>query len=107
MPFLTVAGTFQLQPKARALNRFSSTFPRAAISLLSTIQAGNTEGVGVPNHFAEAGVTHSLLHLLRLGESFDGVGKIRVGPANAGEHSADARQNLFEVKAIEMADDSF
>ena len=94
---------FRLDEESATPNSFSR---ERQISLLSAIQTCNSERVGRPTRFAEAGEAHAGQHFLRLGKAFDRIGEIGVRPADAGNHGADARQDLPEVEPIEMTDDS-
>src|SRR5205807_1041153 len=75
-------------------------------SFFPAIQSGDSKGVRRPGGFPEAGAAHPGQHFLRRREAFDGVWEIGVGAANTGKHSTDARQNLLEVEAVQMADDA-
>src|ERR1700688_3051386 len=72
-------------------------------SLLSAVQARDSESIGRPGGFGEAGILHPYQHLVWGWEALHGCRKIGVGATNARNESTYTRQHLLKVDAIEGA----
>src|ERR1039458_9059122 len=70
-------------------------------SLLPAIQACDSERIRRPGRFGKSSTFHPRQHFFRWREPLDRGWEVGIGTADAGDQGAYARQDLFEIDAVE------